>query len=108
MGYHGVMARSKKYHYHYYRCPAHNQHLEDCPQDKNIRAVKIENAVSDLVSGLLMDLERLAAGLEELIDRDREELRGDPDQQAKTWAEKLADVGVSSAKFQDTASITTA
>jgi site-specific DNA recombinase len=86
MGYHGVMARSKKYHHHYYRCPAHNQHLEDCPQDKNVRADKIENAVWDLVSGLLMDLERLAAGLEELIDRDREELRGDPDQQAKTWA----------------------
>jgi hypothetical protein len=48
-----------------------------------------------------MDPARLAAGLEEMIDREREELRGDPDQQAKTWADRLADVGTKRAKFQD-------
>ncbi len=37
---------------------------------------------------LLMDPDRLAAGLNEMIDREREELRGDPDQQAKVWAER--------------------
>jgi hypothetical protein len=31
IGQYSVLARSKKYHCHYYRCPAHNQHLEDCP-----------------------------------------------------------------------------
>jgi hypothetical protein len=103
IGQYSVMARSKKYHYHYYRCPGHNQHLEDCPQDKNIRADEIESAVWDLVSGLLMDSDRLAAGLEEMIDREREELRSDPDQQAKTWADGLADVGTKRAKFQDMA-----
>ena len=103
MGHHSVMVRSKKYHYHYYRCPAHNQHLEVCPQDKNIRADEIETGVWDLVSGLLMDPDRLADGLDEMIDREREELRGDPDQQAKVWADKLADVGTKRAKFQDMA-----
>ncbi len=98
-----VMARSKKYHYHYYRCPAHNQHLEDCPQEKNIRADEIETAVWDLVSSLLMDRERIAAGLDEMIDREREELRGDPDQQVKAWADKLAGVDMKRAKFQDMA-----
>ena len=97
------MARSKKYHYHYYRCPAHNQHLEDCPQSINVRADEIESAVWDLVSGLLMDPERLAEGLDEMIVREREALRGDPDQQAKAWAEKLAEVSTKRAKFQDMA-----
>jgi hypothetical protein len=59
--------------------------------------------VWDLVSGLLMDPDRLAALLEEMIDREREELRSDPDQQAKTWADGLADVGTKRAKFQDMA-----
>src|SRR4051794_17822031 len=44
MGYYRVLARSKKYHYHYYRCPGHHQHLEGCPQGKNIRVVEIETA----------------------------------------------------------------
>lgn len=103
MGHHSVMARSKKYHYHYYRCPGRNLHLEDCSQDKNIRADEIETAVWDLVSGLLMDPDRLAAGLNEMIDREREKLRGDPDQQAKVWAGKLADVGMKRTKYQDMA-----
>jgi hypothetical protein len=103
MGYYSVLARSKKYHYHYCRCPAHHQHLEDCPQDRNLPAVEIETAVWNLVFGLLMDPERLAAGLDEMIDREREELRGDPYQQAKAWADKLADVGMKRARFQDMA-----
>jgi hypothetical protein len=56
----------------------HNQHLEYCPQDKNIRGDEIENAAWELVSVLLMNPERLAAALDEMIDREREELRGDP------------------------------
>ena len=36
-----------------------------------------------LVSGLLMEPERLAEGLNEMIYRERGALRDDPDQQAK-------------------------
>ena len=50
-----------------------------------------------------MDPERLAEGLDELIDREREALRGDPDQRAKAWAEKLAEVDRKRASFQDMA-----
>ncbi len=103
MGHHSVMARSKKYHYHYYRCPGRNQHLEDCPQVKNIKADELEPAVWRLVSGLLLDPDRLRAGLDEMIEREREELRGDPDHQAKVWAEKLAEVGRKRASYQDMA-----
>jgi site-specific DNA recombinase len=99
MGHHSVRARSKKYHYHYYRCPGHNQHLEDCPQAINLRADEIEPAVWRLVS----ELERLARGLDEMIDREREEARGNPDQQAKLWAGRIAEADRKRARFQDMA-----
>jgi hypothetical protein len=56
-----------------------------------------------LISGFLTDSRRLAAGLDEMIDQEREELRGDLNQQAKAWADKLADVGMKRAKYQDIA-----
>jgi multidrug resistance efflux pump len=52
----------------------------------------VERQVWDLVSGLLKDPERLEAGLEELMEHERALMRGDPDQEAKTWLEKLAEV----------------
>jgi multidrug resistance efflux pump len=49
--------------------------------------------VWDLISRVLKDPERLSAGLEEMIELERAELRGDPDQEAKTWLAKLSEVG---------------
>ena len=46
----------------------------------------------ELVSGLLKDPERLRAGLEEMIEQERAGMRGDPDQEAAAWLEKLAEV----------------
>lgn len=46
----------------------------------------------DLISGLLKDPGRLKAGLEEMIEQEGAGLRGDPDQEAKTWLEKLSEV----------------
>jgi hypothetical protein len=48
--------------------------------------------VWDLISGLLKDPRRLKAGLEEMIEQERAGLRGDPDQEAKSWLAKLAEV----------------
>ncbi|HET9964121.1 MAG TPA: hypothetical protein VFQ10_01890, partial [Rubrobacter sp.] len=45
-----------------------------------------------LISGLLKDPERLKAGLEEMIEQERAGLRGDPDQEAKAWMERLSEV----------------
>jgi site-specific DNA recombinase len=52
----------------------------------------VESRVWDLISGLLKDPERLKAGLEEMIEQERAGLRGDPDQEAKAWLEKLSEV----------------
>ena len=38
-----------------------------------------------------------------MIERERDGLRGDPDREAKTWAEKLADTDRKRARFQDMA-----
>jgi chaperonin cofactor prefoldin len=45
-----------------------------------------------LISTLLKDPGRLEAGLEEMIEHERAGLRGDPEQEAKTWLEKLSEV----------------
>jgi chromosome segregation ATPase len=59
--------------------------------------------VWQFVSALLTEPERLRAGLEEMITRERKGLRGDPDQEAKVWANKLVEVDRKRARFQDMA-----
>ena len=58
---------------------------------KNFRADNVEPMVWDFVSGLLKEPERVRAGLEAMIEQEREELRGDPDSEVKVWLDKLAE-----------------
>src|SRR5215210_5509867 len=77
----------------YYRCRSRNRDgAEGCGHRKCHRADQVEPRVWDLISGLLKDPGRLKAGLEEMIEQERAGLRGDPDQEAKTWLEKLSEV----------------
>jgi hypothetical protein len=78
----------------YYRCRKRGQNgIEACPQRKNPRAGEIEPQVWGLVSGLLKEPERLKVGLEEMIEAERKGMRGDPDEEAKVWVERIAEVG---------------
>ena len=63
-----------------------------CINGKHHRAAEAEAAVWNLVSGLLKNPERLRAGLDEMIEQERAGMRGDPDQEAASWLEKLAEV----------------
>ena len=56
-----------------------------------------------VISELLLDPENLSTGLEEMIERERRGLRGDPDREARAWAEKLAEVDRKHSRFQDMA-----
>jgi site-specific DNA recombinase len=77
----------------YYRCRKRNRDgAEACSHRKCHRADQVEPRVWDLISGLLKDPGRLKAGLEEMIEQERAGLRGDPDQEAKSWLAKLAEV----------------
>ena len=80
--------------YCYYRCPKRGRHgvQKVCINGKHHRAAEAEAAVWDLVSGLLKDPERVRAGLEEMIEQARAGMRGDPDQEAASWLEKLSEV----------------
>jgi site-specific DNA recombinase len=80
--------------YFYYRCPKRGRHgvHKVCSNGKHHRAAEAEAAVWDLVSGLLKDPERLRVGLDEVIERERAAMRGNPDREAASWAQKLSEV----------------
>ena len=88
---------------HYYRCQKLLSRVDGCENRKSHRADVVEPRVWEFVSGLLKDPERLRAGLQRMIERQRDGLREDPDQEAKAWAEKLTDMDRKRARFQDMA-----
>jgi hypothetical protein len=63
-----------------------------CINGKHHRAAEAETAVWNVVSGLLKDPERLRAGLDEMIEQERAGMRGNPDQEAASWLEKISEV----------------
>ncbi len=87
-------SRNGRRRYCYYRCPKRGRHgmQKVCINGKHHRAAEAEAAVWDLVSGLLKSPERLRRGLEEMIEQERAGMRGDPDQEAAAWLEKLCEV----------------
>lgn len=95
--------RSRKL-YHYYRCRTRQQHGKDaCAQKTSYHAHEVEGPVWEFVSGYLMDPNQLRSDLERMIELEREGLRGDPDQEAKLWLRKLAEVDQKRGGFQDMA-----
>ena len=90
--------------YFYYACHTRYRKGHDaCTESKNFPAAKLEARIWEAVSGILKHPERLRAGLDEMIERERDGLRGDPDREAKTWADKLAKVDQKRALYQDIA-----
>lgn len=78
--------------YFYYRCPKRQRPgLEACAHNTHYRAVERESRVWVFVSGLLRDPERLRAGLEEMIERERAGSRGGPEREIAMWLEKAAE-----------------
>jgi len=80
--------------YCYYRCPKRGRHgvQKVCSNGKHHRAAEAEAAVWDLISKLLKDPERLRRGLDEMIEQERAGVRGDPDEEAASWLERLSEV----------------
>ena len=90
--------------YHYYRCQTRRRHGEEaCPNGKSYRAERLEGAVWDLVSDLMQDPERLRRDLEQMIELERNSVRGDPEREARAWFEKLAETDTKRSGFQDMA-----
>jgi flagellar motility protein MotE (MotC chaperone) len=86
------VTRKANKHYFYYLCWRHREEQDACPNRKAYRADKVEPDVWELVSELLQDPQRVRDALERMIEREREELRADPEREAKTWLQKLSEV----------------
>jgi site-specific DNA recombinase len=80
--------------YFYYRCSAgaYRYGAEVCRAVKHHRAEELEARVWETISGLLKEPERLRAGLEAMIERERSPVHGDPEGEMKLWLAKLAEV----------------
>jgi hypothetical protein len=87
--------------YHYYRCNREAAYGPDACSQKSIRVEKIEPLVWGFVSGLLKDPERLRAGLDEMIEREREGPHADPERERKEWAQRIADTERKRGAYQD-------
>lgn len=85
----------------YYRCETRKKRKAACPMPKSHRADKIEPLVWEFVSGFLKNPDRLRAGLEEMIEEKKRNMRGDPDGEARTWLDKLAELDRKRSAYQD-------
>src|SRR3712207_3761572 len=81
---------SKLQRYSYYVCQRKIRDHNDACTNRSHRAEKVEARVWRFVSDLLKDPDRLQAGLDKMIEQERDASRGEPEREAKTWLEKLA------------------
>jgi DNA repair ATPase RecN len=92
--------------YFYYRCAAaaYDRGRGICSAVKHHRAEELEERVWDVVARLLKEPERLRAGLDVLIEREREGAHGgDPEAETKLWLDKLTEVDRKRARYQEMA-----
>jgi hypothetical protein len=82
--------------YAYYKCNRLARNGKDAcsPERRRTthRAEKLEQKVWELVAGLMRDPEQLHADLERILELERQETRGDPEQDAKVWSESLLEI----------------
>ena len=102
MGTHTVRVNASKGQvYHYYSCRVRYDYARHHCEQKMIRAEKLESGVWALVSGLLKDPEKLAAGMDRLIEQ---EASGRPDtaeRETEILSGKLDECSRLRAAYQD-------
>jgi site-specific DNA recombinase len=88
----------------YHSCRKHHHHGDGgCTHRKNHGVEQLEADVWGMVTDLLLDPERLASALDEMIEQERQALLGDPDKQVKTRLDRLAEIDQKRSRFQDIA-----
>src|SRR5215207_9087932 len=99
-----VTRKSDGKRYFYFSCASRREGKHSsCINRKTHRADRIEPTVWDLVSALLTDPERLRAGLDEMMNRERSGVRGDPDHEARVWLERSVEADRMRAGYQELA-----
>jgi site-specific DNA recombinase len=93
-----------KGYYYYYSCSRRRKlrKMCDCRQ-ASIQAGAVEPVVWEFVRGMLLDPERVRAGMERMIATERETSKGSPEKEARMWSEKLAEAGRKRSRYQEMA-----
>ncbi|MDQ3429569.1 MAG: zinc ribbon domain-containing protein [Actinomycetota bacterium] len=93
-----------KGHYFYYSCSRRRKlrKMCDCRQP-SIRVGNVEPLVWEFVRGLLLDPERIRAGMERMIAMEREMSKGSPEKEARMWSDKLDDAARKRSRYQEMA-----
>src|SRR5215211_3128966 len=91
--------------YFYYACRTrYKKGVEACSNGKYLAAPKVEALVWEGVTKLLKNPVQLRADLDAVIEQERRgTVRDDPDQEAKLWDDKLAEVERKRARYQEMA-----
>jgi site-specific DNA recombinase len=87
MGTHTTAANGKPY--HYYNCFRRSDYKRGICEQKSLRAERVEASVWEFVSSLLKDPDKIRAGMDRLIEQERNSKRGDPEREAQAWAETI-------------------
>jgi site-specific DNA recombinase len=87
----GNSSRSKTL-YFFYRCRLrHHEGSGACPQRRSYRAEQMEKQVWRLVYEVLHDPEQLRVDLERMIELEHRSISRNPELEAKSWLDKLAE-----------------
>jgi site-specific DNA recombinase len=79
--------------YFYYVCQTrYKKHRGPCRENKHFSAARLETRVWEEVATVLTDPEQLRADLERMVEPERNSVRGNPEQEAKAWLDKLVKV----------------
>ncbi|MCA1848569.1 MAG: zinc ribbon domain-containing protein, partial [Actinobacteria bacterium] len=99
MGTHTTTANGKPY--HYYKCFCRSDYKRGICEQNSLRAERVEESVWEFVSSLLKDPDRIRAGMDRLIEQERNTRRGDPEREAQAWAETITKCARSRNAYQD-------
>jgi site-specific DNA recombinase len=101
MGTHTSTYNGGKKTYYYYKCHPGRDYRRGTCQQKHVRAEQAEAIVWAFVSDLLKDPARIKAGMEHLIEQERNGRNGDPEREAKRWVERIDECDRSRRNYQE-------
>ena len=87
--------------YYYYRCRSRYNVKSGCTNGRGVRADILEREVWSTVSSTLLRPDLLRAGLEKMIETERELLATEPAEQIAHWAEQVERVRIKRSRYQD-------
>jgi hypothetical protein len=99
-----VKGRGYEGFYHYYFCPTRtNKGRDACSQVRGFRAEHVEAEVWEVVRSLMLEPEHLRDDIDRMIEEERNAVRGNPEDEARAWLERISAGERKRSGFQDMA-----